>query len=111
MRISDWSSDCALPICDCYTEQRARAALRNPLGAYFRVNHKDLVAMHAAFAEVGVLYASGAVHEGWIDPPSVAASHGSSSWRWATTPSPSSPQTATGSGCRLPGAMRGVGGA
>src|SRR3546814_12112870 len=25
--------------------------------------------MHAAFAEVGVLYASGAVHEGWIDPP------------------------------------------
>ncbi|HEY9541575.1 MAG TPA: C1 family peptidase, partial [Luteimonas sp.] len=55
---------------DCYTEQRARAALRNPLGAYFRVNHKDLVAMHAAFAEVGVLYASGAVHEGWIDPPS-----------------------------------------
>src|SRR3546814_3874100 len=46
---------------DCYTEQRARAALRNPLGASFRVNHKDLVAMRAAFAEVGVLYASGAV--------------------------------------------------
>lgn len=54
---------------DCYTDERAREALRNPLGAYFRVNHKDLVAMHAAFAEVGVLYASGAVHEGWIDPP------------------------------------------
>ena len=41
-----------------YTDTRARDALRNPLGAYFRVNHKDLVAMHAAFAEVGVLYAS-----------------------------------------------------
>lgn len=58
---------------DCYTDQRAREALRNPLGAYYRVNHKDLVAMHAAFAEVGVLYASSAVHEGWIDPPSSGA--------------------------------------
>ena len=52
-----------------YTDTRARDALRNPLGAYFRVNHKDLVAMHAAFAEVGVLYASSAVHEGWIKAP------------------------------------------
>ncbi|GAA3923711.1 C1 family peptidase [Luteimonas lutimaris] len=55
---------------DCYTDARARDALRNPLGAYYRVNHKDLVAMHAAFAEVGVLYASGGVHAGWIEPPS-----------------------------------------
>ena len=31
-----------------YTDERARDALRNPLGAYYRVNHKDLVAMHAA---------------------------------------------------------------
>jgi hypothetical protein len=53
-----------------YTDTRAKDALRNPLGAYFRVNHKDLVAMHAAFAEVGVLYASSAVHAGWIKPPS-----------------------------------------
>lgn len=52
-----------------YNETRARDALRNPLGAYLRVNHKDLVAMHAAFAEVGVLYASSGVHEGWIKPP------------------------------------------
>ncbi len=52
-----------------YTEARARDALRNPLGAYFRVNHRDLVAMHAAFNEGGVLYASCAVHEGWIEPP------------------------------------------
>ena len=52
-----------------YTESRARDALRNPLGAYLRVNHKDLVAMHAAFAEVGVLYASCGVHDGWLDPP------------------------------------------
>lgn len=53
-----------------YTDERAKDALRRPLGAYFRVNHKDLVAMHAAFAEVGVLFASGSVHEGWWDPPS-----------------------------------------
>lgn len=52
-----------------YTERRARDALRHPLGAYFRVNHKDLVAMHAAFAEVGVLYVSAAVHDGWLAPP------------------------------------------
>jgi hypothetical protein len=51
-----------------YTESRARDALRNPLGAYLRVNHKDLVAMHAAFAEVGVLYASCGVHNDWLDP-------------------------------------------
>lgn len=40
-------------------------AANRPLGAYFRVNHKDLIAMHAAIAEVGVLYASAAVHAGW----------------------------------------------
>lgn len=52
-----------------YTAERARDALQRPLGAYYRVNHKDLVAMHAAFAEVGVLYASCAVHDGWTAPP------------------------------------------
>lgn len=36
-----------------------------PLGAYFRVNHKDLVSMHAAMTEVGILYASARVHSGW----------------------------------------------
>ncbi len=53
---------------ELYTEERARAAQAHPLGAYYRVNHKDLVAMHAAFAEVGVLYASSAVHDDWLDP-------------------------------------------
>jgi hypothetical protein len=38
-----------------------------PLGAYYRVNHKDLVAMHTALAEVGILYASGIVHQGWFN--------------------------------------------
>lgn len=40
-------------------------AARRPLGAYYRVNHKNLVAMHAAITEVGVLYASANVHSGW----------------------------------------------
>jgi hypothetical protein len=40
-------------------------AINNPLGAYYRVNHKDLVAMHCAISEVGILYAAASVHEGW----------------------------------------------
>jgi len=44
---------------------RYEDALRRPLGAYFRVNHKDLVAMHTAITEVGILYATSQVHEGW----------------------------------------------
>ena len=54
---------------DAYTERRARDAQRHPLGAYARVNHRDLVAMHVAIAETGVLYASAAVHAGWLKPP------------------------------------------
>jgi len=46
-------------------EKRSLDAQLRPLGAYFRVNHKDLVAMHAALCEVGVLYASANVHSGW----------------------------------------------
>ena len=37
------------------TEARTADAMRRPLGAYFRVNHKDLVAMHSALAEVEIL--------------------------------------------------------
>ena len=47
------------------TNERAAEAARRPLGAYFRVNHKDLVSMHCAIAEVGILYATAHVHEGW----------------------------------------------
>lgn len=47
------------------TEERTSDALRRPLGAYYRVNHKDLVSMHSAMAEVGVLFATGLVHAGW----------------------------------------------
>ena len=47
------------------TASRAADAIMRPLGAYFRVNHKDLVAMHAAICETGVLYATSSVHRGW----------------------------------------------
>lgn len=47
------------------TDARTSDALRRPLGAYLRVNHKDLVAMHSALAEVGVLFATAGVHAGW----------------------------------------------
>lgn len=50
---------------DSLNTKRANDGLRRPLGAYYRVNHKDLVAMHAAMAEVGVLYATATVHRGW----------------------------------------------
>ncbi|HXG49296.1 MAG TPA: C1 family peptidase [Methylomirabilota bacterium] len=49
------------------TPERAFDALQRPLGAYFRVNHRDLVAMHSALAEVGILYATAFVHEGWAN--------------------------------------------
>ncbi len=44
---------------------RFAEALRRPLGAYLRVNHKDVIAMHSAITEVGILYATGDVHDGW----------------------------------------------
>lgn len=47
------------------TTTRLRDAAARPLGAYFRVNHRDLTAMHAAITEVGVLYVTATVHGGW----------------------------------------------
>ncbi len=47
------------------TPQAAKEATMRPLGAYYRVNHKDLVAMHSALAETGILYATASVHDGW----------------------------------------------
>lgn len=46
----------------------ARDAGRRPLGAYYRVNHHDLAALHTALAEVGVLYATSWIHTGWYEP-------------------------------------------
>jgi hypothetical protein len=45
--------------------KRLADARERPLGAYFRVNHRDLVAMHSALTETGILYATAIVHSGW----------------------------------------------
>lgn len=50
------------------TNARAADALKRPLGAYYRVNHKDLVALHSAIVEAGVVYATAMVHDGWRVP-------------------------------------------
>jgi hypothetical protein len=47
------------------TQVRAANAATRPLGAYYRVNHHDLVAMHAAITETGILFATASVHDGW----------------------------------------------
>ena len=47
------------------TNARTSDARHRPLGAYFRVNHTDLVAMHSAIAEAGALFATCTVHSGW----------------------------------------------
>ncbi|MEM7624914.1 MAG: C1 family peptidase [Planctomycetota bacterium] len=47
------------------THERIQDAKERPLGAYFRVNHRDLVAMHSAITEVGILFATATVHKGW----------------------------------------------
>ncbi|MEL6430479.1 MAG: C1 family peptidase, partial [Planctomycetota bacterium] len=50
-----------------FTRETASDAASRPLGAYLRVDQQDLVAMHAALSEVGILYASATVHQGWSD--------------------------------------------
>jgi hypothetical protein len=49
-------------------EARSRDAANRPLGAYYRVNHQDLVCVHSALAEVGIVYATAKVHAGWQTP-------------------------------------------
>src|SRR5580765_3503730 len=62
--MSCWEYDDARQKAKAFAERWTDAA-RRPLGAYFRVNHTDLVAMHSAIAEAGVLYATSSVHAGW----------------------------------------------
>jgi hypothetical protein len=39
-----------------------------PGGAYYRVQHRNVRDVHTALAEVGILFATLMVHEGWDDP-------------------------------------------
>lgn len=43
-------------------------AMKCPGGAYYRVNHRQVRDMHAALTEVGILYATLMVHDGWFEP-------------------------------------------
>ena len=62
---ADWPYELGKNVKVGLTDARTSSALKRPLGAYFRVNHQDLIALHTAIAEVGVLYATATVHEGW----------------------------------------------
>ena len=53
------------------TRERADDARKRPLGAYYRVNHKDLICMHTSLADVRILYATANVHDGWRQPNKV----------------------------------------
>jgi hypothetical protein len=46
----------------------AKAAMAVPVGAYYRVLHRQIRDMHAALHEAGILYATLMVHAGWDDP-------------------------------------------
>ncbi|MEW8437691.1 MAG: C1 family peptidase [Candidatus Thiodiazotropha taylori] len=48
------------------TIKKAKDARAQTLGAYFRIR-KNIVDMHSALNEVGVVYASAAVHSGWSE--------------------------------------------
>ena len=48
--------------------QIGKAALDNPAGAYYRITHKEVRDVHAALAEVGIVYCTIMVHDGWDNP-------------------------------------------
>lgn len=50
------------------TQAVAEEAALTPGGAYYRVMHRNIRDMHAALAEVGILYATLMVHAGWDRP-------------------------------------------
>jgi len=43
-------------------------AAERPLGAYYRVNRDSIADLQSALREVGAVYASANVHDGWDDP-------------------------------------------
>jgi C1A family cysteine protease len=60
-----WPYKVPPPKNDDLTAERSEDARKRLLGAYLRANHRDLVAMHSAICEAGVLYATSQVHSGW----------------------------------------------
>ncbi|MFT6387211.1 MAG: hypothetical protein ACJAUP_000582 [Cellvibrionaceae bacterium] len=60
-----WEYDTSGKFIPPKNETWAVDALATPLGAYYRINHQSVVDMQAAILEVGALYCSADVHEGW----------------------------------------------
>jgi hypothetical protein len=54
--------------------QIGKAALDNPAGAYYRIKHREVRDVHAALAEVGIVYCTIMVHDGWDNPGSAQVS-------------------------------------
>jgi hypothetical protein len=53
-------------------------AATRPLGAYYRIDHDAVADLQAAVCEVGAIYASACVHDGWTDPGRSGARTGKS---------------------------------
>jgi hypothetical protein len=51
-----------------FTQDVAEESRGTPGGAFYRVMHREIRDMHAALAEVGILYVTLMVHEGWGEP-------------------------------------------
>lgn len=55
-------------------------AVRRPLGAYYRVDHRSAVDMQVALNETGVLLASAIMHAGWMEGSNSKAASGKRYW-------------------------------
>jgi hypothetical protein len=53
---------------DHFTTEIGIESMSTPGGAFYRVSHRDVRDMHCALHEVGILYVTLMVHEGWGDP-------------------------------------------
>ncbi len=62
---SIWDYDISGKFLPPVNESWATDALRNPLGAYYRIDRLSVTDMQAAIVEAGAIYCSAAVHEGW----------------------------------------------
>lgn len=58
------------------TAEIISAALGTPCGAYYRVKQKEVRDVHAALNEVGIIYCTLMVHDGWNKPGPTAVAAG-----------------------------------
>lgn len=58
------------------TERISKVAIGTPSGAYYRVKHKEVRNVHAALSEVGIVYCTLMVHDGWDKPGLISVTVG-----------------------------------